>query len=241
MTDSEEERLFGDEDTFEKDPGVDLDDLLNDSIQMATQAVELFGDDDDTLPPTNGIPAPIHFGSPVEFLSQLSPEQPRLALRCPLCTGFSTKGPVRGLMLHMTTRHCGAAIDNQTCSTLHGLERGLCINCGCIRASRSPSCHRCSSSAPPRHVKVGDSIQGTRWQERNLDAAGFERSLPHADVRSLPTGNDRVLFLSEVRKLPCNTEIHIPVSVRDRFADILAGLLERISKNDVDACFLEEV
>ena len=89
-------------------------------------------------------------------------------------------------------------------------------------------------------MEVGDRIQGTRRQERNVDAVGFERVTPAVQARSLPTGESREVFLSEIRKLPCNTECHIPVSFRDRFAAIMASMLEGIGNNDVDACFLEE-
>ena len=90
-------------------------------------------------------------------------------------------------------------------------------------------------------MRVGDCIQGTRRQERNADVAGFERTPPSADVRALPAGDDREAFLNEVRKLSCNSECHVPVSLRDRFTIILTNLLDRISDGDVDACFLKEV
>ena len=47
-------------------------------------------------------------------------------------------------------------------------------------------------------------------------------------------------FLARVRRLPSATLLHIPIDQRERHALILAGLLDRMSEGDADACMLEE-
>ena len=186
----------------------------------------------------------LHRGADVEIMSPTPADGSstvRPPLRCPMCTGFSTKGPVRGFMLHLTSRHCGAAIDENARATLHGLERGICTECYCLRPFASRTCHRCSCSSPPRDIRVGDCIHGTRRQERNLEETGVETGPSQTTLRDLPTGDDRETFFAEVRALAPLTEIHIPMALRDRHAAITADLLERISKQNVDSCFLEEI
>ena len=80
---------------------------------MSREQVARMDAEADILPPSAAVPEPSHFGLPVEFHSQTQRErlsQQRPKLRCPLCTGVATNGPVRGLILHMATRHCGEAI-----------------------------------------------------------------------------------------------------------------------------------
>ena len=154
---------------------------------------------EDIVASSVGRPTPVHFGPDVDMLSPSPFSAGRPLLRCPMCTGFSTKGPVRGFMLHLTSRHCGAKIDERARAALHGLERGICIECHSLRPFSSSSCHRCSSTGPPRDIRVGDCIQGTRRQERNLEEVGVEVGPSQVEVRELMVGAEREAFLTEVR------------------------------------------
>ena len=61
------------------------------------------------------------------------------------------------------------------------------------------------------------------------------------NVRALPSGADREAFLTRVRALGSNTEVHIPTALRERHAVILASILSDIADGREDACFLEEI
>ena len=146
-------QLYGDEE--------DLDDLLCGSIEMATRMVELVdeGIRNDTLPPTPFGPTALspHHPVDVEFvvpptaidvedLSDVVSEEPPVILppppvldqqpslrRCPFCTGFASRGPVRGLMLHISSRHAGNILNDSARASLTGLDKGMCTNCGALR------------------------------------------------------------------------------------------------------------
>ena len=163
------------------------------------------------------------------------------ALRCPFCTGFSTRGPARGLMLHITCRHTGSPFDERGIATLRGLERGICTECSGIRPFSSKNCHRCSCSSPPRAARVGDVVHGTRRQEQVREVVGLDQGTPNVDAFPLPTRVERENILERVSQLSSTTELHIPVALRTRHAAIAAGLLSKIAKDDVDACFLEQL
>ena len=56
------------------------------------------------------------FGDEVEVPAIVPPapvpdQQPSLR-RCPFCTGFASRGPVRGLMLHLSSKHVGSTVDD---------------------------------------------------------------------------------------------------------------------------------
>ena len=62
-----------------------------------------------------------------------------------------------------------------------------------------------------------------------------------SSVRELPTGAAREELLRRVRQLKSNTEVHIPVALRDRHASILANVLGDIANGRPAGCFLEEI
>jgi len=76
---------------------------------------------------------------------------------CPWCD-FSSR-VTSGLMCHVTRIHEGAILDGTATTYLRGLGRGVCACCGTFRDIRSHSCHRCTSSAIPRPVQEGNSVQ----------------------------------------------------------------------------------
>ena len=86
---------------------------------------------------------------------------------------------------------------------------------------------------------MGDQIQGAARQEAHLSAAGAVSTEPI--VREFPAGAAREDLLRRVRELKSNTEVHIPVALRDRHAAILANVLSDIANGRADACFFEEI
>ena len=147
---------------------------------------------------------------------------------------------MRGLMLHISSRHAGRVVDDTMRANLSGLDRGMCVSCGGLRPTTSSTCHRCGCAGPPRSVRVGDVIQGTARQEAHLTAAGVDLAT-QPSVRDLPTGADRQIFLDRVRALSSNTKVHTPTSLRDRHAAILASILASVADGRVNACLLEKV
>ena len=82
---------------------------------------------------------------------------------------------------------------------------------------------------------MGDHIQGTARQEAHAAAAGAVNT--ESGVRELPTGAAREELLRRVRQLKSNTEVHIPVALRDRHASILANVLGDIANGRPAGCF----
>ena len=140
---------------------------------------------------------------------------------------------MRGLMLHLSSKYAGSTVDDSARAVLTGLDRGMCTNCRGIRPFQSSICYRCGCAGPPRLVQVGDIVQGTVRQEAHLAAAGVELVVEPV-VRALPSGAERELFLTHVRDLGSNTEVHIPISLRDRHAAILATILSNVADGSDD-------
>lgn len=162
------------------------------------------------------------------------------ALRCPLCTGFSTRGPARGLIVHLTRRHAGATLSESACELLHGLERGICPKegCGALRMFSSSSCSRCRCKDIPRPLRIGDRIVS-----HTSDGTSGAESIPDIrEAHSLPaSGAEQDEFRKRVAALPSATLLHIPVCQRKQHGQLVAKLLDRIGDGDADACFLEEI
>ena len=115
------------------------------------------------------------------------------------------------------------------------------MECKGIRPFSSKTCHRCSCSSPPQAARVGDVVHGARRQEQVRDVVGLDQDTPNVDAFPLPTGVERENILERVSQLSSTTEVHIPVALRTRHAVIAAGLLSKIAKDDVNACFLEQL
>ena len=179
-------------------------------------------------------------------------------LSCPFCSTYSTRGPTRGLMCHITCRHQGCVIDERARIVLSALERGMCADsdCGSMRicnASRCPRCPKCGSSSPPRPILVGDVVGGRQAATTELDATLSEPSAPtrthvrrvrrrtDASNRSrLPDGLLPANFIERVRALPAATILHIPIEMRPRLCSITAMTLEGLVAGDERASLLEE-
>ena len=119
-------------------------------------------------------------------------------------------------------------MDDSARAILTGLDRGMCTSCGGLRPFNSSLCHRCGCSGPPRPVCTGDRIQGTARQEAHLIVAGVD-VVGEPSVRDLPIGAERQSFLDRVRALSSNTEVHIPTSLRDRHAGIMASIIADVA------------
>ena len=87
-------------------------------------------------------------------------------------------------------------------------------------------------------MRVGDTISGTVRQVAHLAAAAVS---VEPISQELPVGVARDGFLERVRALNSNTEVHVPTSLRDRHASILANTLGGIANGRSDGCFLEEI
>ena len=88
-------------------------------------------------------------------------------LRCPFCTGYASKrGSVRGLVLHMSSRHTGAIMDDRQRSILNGLERGPCTGCNGLRPFDSKTCHR--SIIVVLHAKPASVIESMVRTIKNM-------------------------------------------------------------------------
>ena len=124
---------------------------------------------------------------------------------------------------------------------LAGLDRGMCVDCGGIRPYQPRTCQRCNGNKPPRAIRVGDRILGTRRHESAEMEFCLPADSPPDDVDPMPSAEALHALLLRVRKLPCKTEIHIPTTVRVRNAKIVNGLFLRIIAKDVSACYLEEM
>ena len=128
---------------------------------------------------------------------------------------------------------------------LRGIERGICPNreCNCVRPLNSHSCNRCGSRALTRPIQLGDTIIGRascpppELPDLRLDG----NVIPERVAEDLPTGPARVSFLDRVKKLPCSTILHIPVSVRERVAEICASNVSGVSDGQGDGGFLEQI
>ena len=160
---------------------------------------------------------------------------PRMAqqpppLRCPLCTGFSSHGPPRCLTAHLTRSHSGHILSEHACHVLHGLDRGVCEDCGALRALACRKCPRCQATRPPRPPRSGDRLPTAR---PGRPVAGPQDSLPTLEREDLAD------FIDRVERLPAATVVHIPVDQRERHACLVAGLLDRMAAGDEAACALE--
>ena len=263
--DAEFDHLFGDCESKSSDENEDQRDIFHEPVEeMATDPEEDVLDgilseifsSDETLPPSGGfeMPQSLHFGPDFEMVGEpaattpvyindsapVAPNSPPL-LRCPFCTGFAKTGPVRGLMVHLSSRHSGAVIDDAARSVLCGLDRGLCTGCGCVLSMRSHTCHRCHLSALPREPRVGDVIKGTRRREQMTTAADQDIHMNiNGGVPAIAV-DDRPGLLERVRKLSSNTEVHNPSALRNRFANNLTHILKKMNEGDEEAFFLEEL
>lgn len=159
------------------------------------------------------------------------------SLRCPFCD-FSTSGPARGLICHLTCRHGGAEINEPERAILSGLDRGICTgtDCGALRPLSSRSCPRCGLSSVPRPIRIGDhiarSVSRAHSEESNSRPTWLNGTL-------ISTEHMKEDFRARVERLPPATIVHIPISLRKRHCRILTRLLRGMADGDEECCLLE--
>ena len=154
---------------------------------------------------------------------------------CTLCDnrGFTT---VPGLMRHIGCAHAGCVVDENTRALLVAIERVTCANPACrgFRRAGTRTCNRCLQGTDVRPPQVGDIIPGP--------ASSFVHApdQPAADtpvVSNVSQDSDAAVeplslpsdFSQRVRKLPCHTLLHIPISCRLRMLNIMENTLQGIS------------
>ena len=125
---------------------IGIDERMEESIHLATQMAELFGNDFgeenvQPLVPEVQMAADACLEAPhtpeSDFVPPPPPPHPTPAfprdplLRCPLCTGYTRRGASRGLTAHLSWRHQGDSLSETACEVLRGLDRGVCCGEGC--------------------------------------------------------------------------------------------------------------
>ena len=170
---------------------------------------------------------PVHIDPP-------PPVHPVPILRCPLCTGYTTKGPTRGLMAHLTWKHFGQCLPEPACVVLRGLDRGMCCGegCGAVRPIASRLCPRCSNTRPPRRLEEGDCIGGVAGARRREE-------ITMTTYSNFEDPSYREDFSKRVADLPPTSVVHIPISLRQRHAIIMAELLEGMAEGNAASSILE--
>ena len=176
-------------------------------------------------------------------------------LSCPFCSQYSTTGPARGLMIHITCKHQGSVIDERARMVLSAIDRAVCPEDGCgsmrMWTSRKCSNPRCCSSRPPRPIVVGDVIGGLQTQSEPVAEGDASIAVNHNCRRArsrtanrgrtpLPVGPLPDDFIARVRALSPSTILHIPVEFRARLCTIAAATLEGLVGGDERASKLEE-
>ena len=153
------------------------------------------------------------------------------ACHCPWCPAASFSTP-SGFMRHLTCMHEGTAINESMRGLLVALDRAACSapGCGCLRRVGTRQCHRCGESHSLRPIAIGNSIPGGRGIALRGDPMPAPVHAPEA-APGAQGAADIVLpdsFTERVRRIPCNTIVHIPAASRMEIAiattDCLEGL-----------------
>ena len=149
----------------------------------------------------------------------------------PLCDEYVCRGPIRGLMRHLTCAHADQAIDHQTRRVLTALERGVCPDPSCcalrpLSGASSRTCSRCSCSLPPRPILDTDRIPAVR------PLVGLRRPSANSEPNWMTAAQMPLRFLHRIRAMPSGTVPHMPVRVREAICDITAECLMGICKGN---------
>lgn len=162
---------------------------------------------------------------------------------CPWCPGTSFSCP-QGFMRHVTHAHANSSIDEAMLHILRGMERAVCVAtaCGCIRRLGTRQCHRCGQAQPLRPLRLGDIIPGGRGvplpSEPSSPPLSTEQPASQATLDgdiTLPEG-----FTSRIRRLPAETQIHIPHELRNRITKVTTTSLEGMAAKLTGWSALEE-
>ena len=155
---------------------------------------------------------------------QPPPPPPPPALECPLCSSYRSQASGRGLVRHLTTRHCGAALGDRGALALRGISRGICPCCSGLRSLWSKQCFHCLSVEPPRPARAADRITQPGRDQRAREARPGGASADGPMQATLPAD-----WETRVRALPGNTLVHVPARFRERFAIAMAQGLEDLA------------
>ena len=139
-------------------------------------------------------------------------------LECPLCSSYRSQSTARGLVRHLTSRHLGQALGEEGARTLRAVDRGICQQCGGMRSVWSRQCCHCLASQPVRPALPSDKVVLPQVDRRCKEHRPGRSTQGRTD---LPTDWDRRIDL-----LPSVSVVHIPSSLRERFALAMAQGLE---------------
>ena len=145
-------------------------------------------------------------------------------------------------MRHLTTKHCGATVDDAMLGTLRRVDRAVCTvpACGGINRIGSRQCVRRGRGTTLRPLQVGDVIPGTLASGVSIRSAqvstetGVESpERTQAEPDSLPDVDLPGDWTMRVRRLPCRTRVHVPVAFRMRhtraWSQTLEGMAAKLS------------
>ena len=149
-------------------------------------------------------------------------------------------------MRHLTSVHQGEPVDQDMLNTLRALHRTKCTfaTCDGFRRVGNP-CNKCHKTTEPQPIQIGDLIPGPRMSDtadqRRLDAAAASQSQPTQEAASIDDIDLPNAFCDRVRVLPGGqSQIHIPLNLRDRQARIWAQTLEGLNEDLPGWTLLEE-
>lgn len=177
----------------------------------------------------------------------LHEEAPLLGpLRCPLCEPFSTNGPTRALMLHITRTHGGETLDALACGSLHRLGRGVCENgaCGWLNPLHT-RCRQAGCSANARRLRDGDVVPRSAAV---AEAENAQAVVPMQNTERLPAAFASPAahaplpadFEARAAKLPSNGMERIPPQFRKDLCELTAVNIEGMNAGNGQCALLEE-
>ena len=161
----------------------------------------------------------------------LLPLLPLGTLQCPICVPFSTRGPLRSLLLHITRTHGGETLDARACEGLHRLGRGMCENAACGRLNPlHTQCRHEGCSANARRLRAGDIVTRSAavLEAENAQAAAEQRAEPALAAVAAPAAPAPLPadFEERTALLPANGMERIPPQFRKDLCEIAAVNLE---------------
>ena len=153
----------------------------------------------------------------------------RDGVSCPLCSRY-TASQARNLVRHLASKHRGQELGTKGANTLHGCDLGICRGCRSIRSYRSNHCQHCAPPvAPPRPAEAGDTVTCPPALAR----------VPLSQPEEQPPIELPQDWAPRVRALLGVTVVHIPRSLRDGHAKVIADCLDALVTGG-PACQLEQ-
>ena len=144
-------------------------------------------------------------------------------------------------------RNASCVVDENTRALLVAIERVTCANPACrgFRRAGTRTCNRCLQGTDVRPPRIGDIIPGP------ASAYGHTSDQPAVDASAPSTVPEHTAsafealalpgdFSRRVRKLPCHTLLHIPISCRVRVLNIMENTLQGISAGSNTHALAEE-